>query len=97
MSSSPIREKASPGSEKNCIEGPRLEPNSQKLKRAAKASPILLSAVTGGGVEETLRAMATVIETARSEAADARAAANTRIWQPLAPRSEQTDDDEDDY
>ena len=25
------------------------------------------------------------------------AAANTRIWQPLAPRSEQTDDDEDDY
>ena len=84
-------------SKSELVPADELKKKAQKLKRAAKASPILLSAVTGGGVEETLRAMATVIETARSEAADARAAANTRIWQPLAPRSEQTDDDEDDY
>jgi GTP-binding protein len=84
-------------SKSELVPADELKKKAQKLKRAAKASPILLSAVTGGGVEETLRAMATVIETARSEAAEARAAANTRIWQPLTPRSEQTDDDEDDY
>ncbi|SCM77943.1 GTPase involved in cell partioning and DNA repair [uncultured Pleomorphomonas sp.] len=75
-----------------------LATKARKLKRAAKATPILLSAVTGTGVEAMLRAMATAVETSRAENDESRAATATRIWQPL-PRDgdDGRDDDDDDY
>lgn len=70
----------------------------KKLKRAAKVTPVLLSAVTGTGVEAVLRAMWKAIETARLENAESKAATATRTRQPL-PRNDQDDDfdDDDDY
>ena len=64
-----------------------LAAKAKKLKRAAKATPILLSAITGTGVEAVLRAMATAVEASRAEKDESRAATATRIWQPL-PRDQ---------
>jgi GTP-binding protein len=76
------------------VDADELKKKAQKLKRATKATPILLSAITGTGVEATLRAMAERVEAAREAVADARAAANTRIWHPVASP---VADDEDDF
>ncbi|WP_237152835.1 GTPase ObgE [Oryzibacter oryziterrae] len=74
-----------------------LKKKMQKLKRAAKATPLLLSAVTGKGVEDVLRAMWHTISEARRNEAEARTAANTRIWQPYERHTDTADDfDEDD-
>ena len=70
----------------------------KKLKRAAKTTPILLSAVTGTGVEAVLRAMASAVEASRAENDESRAATATRIWQPIyRDRDDDRDDDDDDY
>ena len=52
-----------------------LDPDERKkkiasLKRAAGRAPILLSAVTREGVEETLRALMSVVEEARNASGD---------------------------
>ena len=52
-----------------------------RLKRAAKAAPLLVSAVSGQGVADTLRALLTVIEKARGGAAAPGAAARP-AWTP---------------
>jgi GTP-binding protein len=51
------------------------------LKRAAKTSPLLISAATGAGVPEVLRALIAVIDQAR-ETADPRAGVPVPAWQP---------------
>jgi GTPase len=51
-----------------------------RLKRAAKKTPLVVSAVSGDGVAEVLRALWTVIETARRDGAEASAAA--AAWHP---------------
>jgi GTP-binding protein len=51
-----------------------------RLKRAAKKTPLVISAVSGDGVQQVLRALLDVIEEARhsaGESGDSRAA-----WQP---------------
>jgi GTP-binding protein len=52
-----------------------------RLKRAAKTSPLLISAATGAGVPEVLRALIAVIDQAR-ETADPRAGVPVPAWQP---------------
>ena len=51
-----------------------------RLKRAAKKQPLVVSAVSGGGVAEVLRALYRVIEKARPTAAEA--STTTSAWQP---------------
>ena len=51
-----------------------------RLKRAAKKQPLVVSAVSGDGVAEVLRALYRVIETARPTAAEA--STTTSAWQP---------------
>ncbi len=51
-----------------------------RLKRAAKKQPLVVSAVSGDGVAEVLRALYRVIEKARPAAAEA--SATTSTWQP---------------
>ena len=51
-----------------------------RLKRAAKKTPLVLSAVSGDGVNEVLRALFKVIERARKGEAEPRVA--DAAWQP---------------
>jgi GTPase len=51
-----------------------------RLKRAAKKQPLIVSAVSGDGVAEVLRALYRVIEKARPTAAEA--STTTSAWQP---------------
>ena len=51
-----------------------------RLKRAAKKQPLVVSAVSGDGVAEVLRALYRVIEKARPTAAEA--STTTSAWQP---------------
>ncbi len=51
-----------------------------QLKRAAKKQPLVVSAVSGDGVAEVLRALYRVIEKARPTAAEA--STTTSAWQP---------------
>jgi GTP-binding protein len=52
-----------------------------RLKRAAKVSPLVVSAATGEGVPEVLRALLAIIDVAR-ETADPRAGVREPAWQP---------------
>jgi GTP-binding protein len=51
-----------------------------RLKRAAKKTPLVVSAVSGDGVAEVLRALWRVIETARRDGVEASAA--DAVWHP---------------
>ena len=51
-----------------------------RLKRAAKQTPLVLSAATRQGVPEALRALLTVIDRSRSAETDQPAAAP--LWRP---------------
>jgi GTP-binding protein len=57
-----------------------IKEQATRLKRAAKKTPLVVSAVSGKGVTEVLRALFKVIETARS--ADAPSAAADAAWHP---------------
>jgi len=52
------------------------------LKRAARKKPLLLSAVSGMGVQDVLFALARVIETSRDEERSETEATEARGWQP---------------
>jgi len=52
-----------------------------RLKRAAKSSPLVVSAATGEGVPEVLRALLAIIDQARAKA-DPRPGARIPAWQP---------------
>jgi GTP-binding protein len=47
-----------------------LNQQTAQLKRAARQTPLILSAATGAGVPEVLRALARFIDTARVEATE---------------------------
>jgi GTP-binding protein len=51
------------------------------LKRATKTSPLVISAATGAGVPEALRALLAIIDQARA-AADPGAGLREPAWQP---------------
>jgi len=52
-----------------------------RLKRAAKRAPLVVSAATGEGVPEVLRALAKMVDQARSDSHEP-APARTPAWQP---------------
>jgi GTP-binding protein len=57
-----------------------IKQQAARLQRAAKKTPLVVSAVSGEGVADVLRALLTVIEqTRRSKAA---AGAASAAWQP---------------
>ncbi len=58
----------------------QVKQQTARLKRAAKQTPLIISAVSGQGVTEVLRALAKIIGTART-AAD-RAEIGEQAWQP---------------
>src|SRR5262249_60849617 len=60
-----------------------LRQQTARLKRAAKTTPLVVSAATGAGVPEVLRALLKVIGEARSAAGRARETAPAR--QPQSP------------
>ena len=57
----------------------QLKQQTARLKRAAKRAPLVISAATGAGVPETLRALSKVINAARSDEQPRAAAAG---WNP---------------
>ena len=58
----------------------QLKQQTARLKRAAKRAPLVISAATGAGVPEAMRALLVVIDEARH--ANARAGAPAAAWQP---------------
>jgi GTPase len=64
----------------DALDGDTLKQQTARLKRAAKKTPLVISAVSGEGVAEVLRSLLAVVEKARSgEAEPAPASAG---WQP---------------
>jgi GTP-binding protein len=57
----------------------QLKQQAARLKRAAKATPLVVSAATGAGVPEVLRALVTVVGKTRSAGADKETVAE---WRP---------------
>jgi GTP-binding protein len=53
-----------------------------RLKRAAKQTPLALSAASGEGVQEALRALLAIISQARAEEAEAHSAVEEEGWKP---------------
>jgi GTP-binding protein len=58
----------------------QLKQQTARLKRAAKQTPLIVSAATGQGVTEVLRALIEVV--AAAKAAGARAEAGEPAWRP---------------
>jgi GTPase len=65
----------------DAISADEIKRQAARLKRAAKSSPLVVSAATGEGVPEVLRALRAVIDQARAKA-DPRAGARIPAWQP---------------
>ncbi|MGY3405811.1 GTP-binding protein [Bradyrhizobium sp. GM5.1] len=63
----------------DAIEPDELKKQKERLKRAAKKTPLLLSAVTGDGVQEALRSLADVIGES-PVSAKAKSAAEAEPW-----------------
>ena len=59
-----------------------LAEREEALKRAARKKPLLMSAVSGQGVQEALYALARVIEASREDEGEAAEAAGAGGWQP---------------
>jgi GTP-binding protein len=58
----------------------QVKQQTARLKRASKQTPLVISAVSGQGVTEALRALAKIIGTART--ATDRAEVGEQAWQP---------------
>ena len=61
-----------------------LKKQKDRLKRAAKKTPLLISAATGSGVKDALRALSEVIGEA-PVSQKARGAAEAEPWTPTTP------------
>ncbi len=68
-------------SKSDALSPEQIKQQTARLKRAAKKTPLVLSALSGEGVPEVLRALLKVIKKTRS-AGDKRAQAETPAWQP---------------
>jgi GTPase len=66
-------------SKADAVDPAQLKAQAARLKRAAKKPPLVLSAVSGAGVAEALRALMAMIGTAREQTAPA---APATAWQP---------------
>ncbi|MGA2816151.1 MAG: GTPase ObgE [Xanthobacteraceae bacterium] len=64
----------------DALSADEIKQQTARLKRAAKKAPFIISAVSGEGVPEVLRALAAVIEKARDGAVEA--TAENAAWQP---------------
>jgi GTP-binding protein len=64
----------------DALDAGTLKEQAARLKRAAKKAPLIISAVSGQGVPEALRALMAVIEKAR--AGEAEETAGEAAWQP---------------
>jgi len=60
---------------------PRIRHNIERLKRAAKRPPLVLSSASGQGVQEALRALLSVVDAERT-AASAPATGEAAEWRP---------------
>ena len=67
-------------SKADAISATELEPQAALLKRAARKAPLIVSAVSGTGVPEVLRALIAVIE--KAHAADAEQRVSSAAWFP---------------
>src|SRR5208282_3664177 len=67
-------------SKADALSAGEIKQQAARLKRAAKKQPLVVSAVSGNGVAEVLRALYQVIE--RASRAPAEASAATSAWQP---------------
>jgi GTP-binding protein len=63
----------------DAVEPDELKKQKDRLKRASKKTPLLLSAITGDGVKEALRALANVIGES-PVSAKAKSAAEAEPW-----------------
>ena len=67
-----------------------LKKQKDRLKRAAKKTPLPISGVTGEGVKNALRALVAAIGdapvSAKAKSAASRETAETEPWTPAAPR-----------
>jgi GTP-binding protein len=59
-----------------------LKAKVRALKKASGAIPLVLSAATGQGMQEALRSMARIIDTARGAAPQGGRAAKSEVWEP---------------
>jgi GTP-binding protein len=71
-------------SKSDALSGPELKQQLARLKRAAKKTPLVVSAATGAGVPEVLRALIAAIGGTRDapDSGDARAGVRAPAWQP---------------
>src|SRR5258708_2241259 len=65
----------------DALSADEIKRQAARLKRAAKTPPLVLSAATGTGVPEVLRALLAVIDSARAKS-DPRAGLPAPAWQP---------------
>jgi GTP-binding protein len=64
------------------VDADDLKDKAKKLKRAAKATPLLISSATGAGITDALRMMARAIEDARSADSEMHPGTRTETWKP---------------
>jgi GTP-binding protein len=66
----------------DALDADTIAERQEALKRAARKKPLLLSAVSGMGVQDVLFALARVIETSRKEEQRETEGTEARVWQP---------------
>jgi GTPase len=69
----------------DAVSAEELKKQKDRLKRAAKKTPLLMSGATGTGVREAVRALADLIGEA-PVTAKAKGAAEAEPWAPLTPQ-----------
>jgi GTPase len=70
----------------DAVDPDELKKQKDRLKRASKKTPLLISGATGEGVKEALRALADVIGEA-PVSVKAKSAGQTEPWAPSTPQS----------
>ncbi len=68
-------------SKSDAVSAPELKQQVARLRRAAKTTPLVVSAATGAGVPDVLRALAAAIGRSRGPS-DSHAGASAAAWQP---------------
>jgi GTP-binding protein len=79
------------------LDAETLKKKKAALKRACGQTPFAISAVTGKGMQEVLRALAEVIETSKSENPELPSAESGVNFNRKAKMAPMTDDDDDDW
>jgi GTP-binding protein len=69
-------------SKADAVSAKDLAAQKAKLKRASKKEPLVLSAHTGKGVKEVLRALFKLVETKKERVLSKKSKEGTRAWRP---------------